>query len=111
MISDSVTNAAEDLAIHIYDFTAEQASAQLKVNSKNNFQRQDPIPHGPLTTEIPYRPSELRSVVKNVLESHTEAGDKTVCHYKGVNSPCSKGHTHVASGIVVMNKIRGSGTL
>lgn len=34
VISGSVTNATEDLAIHIHDFTIEQASTQLKATTK-----------------------------------------------------------------------------
>lgn len=105
-----MTNAAEDPAIHIYDFTIKQASAQLKATAKVISKGKIFVLHGPLTTEVLCRPSELRSVLKNVLESHIEAGDTAVCHDKEVNSPWPKRHKHGASGIV-FSKIRESGTI
>lgn len=76
----------------------------VKNNCKSNFKRWDSIPHGPLTPEDLYWLSELRSVLKSVLDRHIEAEDIQHAH---INRQTS----HDLKCVYMLSQVSLSGTM
>lgn len=98
-----------------YDFTIEQASAWLKATAKAISKGKIPYHMGLWQQKIytGHQSSDQywRIFWKVIQKLEIKHYIFYVCHYEQVNSPWPKGHTHVASGIVVLSKTRESGTI